>query len=110
MVAPALAEGVGIVALLLVAAPAPALTPPAGVETVWAPAVPAAATRAIVNRVRFMGVVLILWYSPARRDAERTFRSRILALPVFRHRRSVGPTNRGNAWHTTTSSWAAAPP
>jgi hypothetical protein len=44
-----------LVAPPLVAAPAPAFTLPAGVETVWAPAVPAAATMAIVKKVRFMG-------------------------------------------------------
>jgi hypothetical protein len=55
VVVPALAGGVVMVAPPLVAAPAPAFTLPAGVETVWAPAVPAAATMAIVKKVRFMG-------------------------------------------------------
>ena len=100
MVAPlfivAPAGGAVMVAPPLVAAPAPTL--PAGVETVWAPAVPAAATRAIVNRVRFIRGILLGVGSRAnaRRGTDVPLRH-FLLCPHFATGVALRPIRRGNA-------------
>ena len=77
------AGGAVMVAPPLTAAPGAAAA--AGVETVWAPAVPAAATRARVSRVRLHGgASSCVVGSPATRGAERTFRRlHFLLCPHF---------------------------